>query len=107
MRAAIRDRWGDDGGAATGRRIGEIVFRDRDELEWLEQRPASDDVAPRTDAWLAERRRSPIAGSSRSRSRSSTRPAARARFDKVVVVTAPPERPRSGAAAASPTARRG
>jgi dephospho-CoA kinase len=51
VRAAIGERWGD--GAADDRaRIAEIVFRDRDELDWLEQL-----LHPKTraaaDAWLA------------------------------------------------------
>jgi dephospho-CoA kinase len=35
-RAAIRERWGEDAVDDRGR-IGEIVFRDRAELDWLEQ----------------------------------------------------------------------
>ena len=34
--SAIRERWGDDAGRRPGR-IGEIVFGDRAELDWLEQ----------------------------------------------------------------------
>src|SRR5437762_2310756 len=52
VREAIRARWGDD--AVDDRaRIGEIVFSDRAELEWLEQL-----LHPRTraaiDAWIEE-----------------------------------------------------
>jgi dephospho-CoA kinase len=36
VRAAIRERWGDDA-VGNRRRIGEIVFADPTELEWLEQ----------------------------------------------------------------------
>jgi dephospho-CoA kinase len=88
VRAAIRERWGDDAVDDRGR-IGAIVFADRDELHWLEQL-----LHPRTravvDAWLEELRAQPA-------------PPALAvvevpllyetggesRFDKVVVVTAP------------------
>jgi dephospho-CoA kinase len=85
VRAAIRERFGDDA-VGNRRRIGEIVFNDPAELEWLEQL-----LHPRTralsSAWLE----------------SVDRPLAvveipllyetggEARFDKVVVITAPPE----------------
>jgi dephospho-CoA kinase len=88
VRAAIRERWGDDAVGDRGR-IGAIVFADRDELHWLEQL-----LHPRTraavDAWLEELRARPdppalavveipllyeTGGESR--------------FDEVVVVTAP------------------
>src|SRR5438094_6161818 len=36
VRAAIRERWGEDA-VGDRRRIGEIVFKDPTELEWLEQ----------------------------------------------------------------------
>ena len=51
VRAAIRDRWGDEA-VGDRRRIGEIVFRDRDELEWLE-RLLHPKTRAATDAWLA------------------------------------------------------
>jgi dephospho-CoA kinase len=85
VRAAIRERWGDDVVDDRGR-IGEIVFADRAELEWLEAL-----LHPKTraaiDAWIA----------------AQTAPVAvveipllyetggESRFDKVVVVTAPAE----------------
>jgi dephospho-CoA kinase len=51
VRAAIRERWGDDA-VGNRQRIGEIVFADPLELEWLEQL-----LHPRTraatDRWLA------------------------------------------------------
>src|SRR3954452_15237330 len=50
VRAAIRERWGDDA-VGNRQRIGEIVFHDRSQLEWLEAL-----LHPRTraamDAWL-------------------------------------------------------
>ena len=83
VREAIRDRWGEDA-VGDRKRIGEIVFEDPAELEWLEQL-----LHPRTralsNAWL----------------RQVDRPLAvieipllyetggEARFDKVVVITAP------------------
>lgn len=52
VRSAIRERWGDDA-VGNRQRIGEIVFRDRAELEWLEQL-----LHPKTraaiDAWVAQ-----------------------------------------------------
>lgn len=83
IRAAIRDRWG-DGAVGNRPHIGDIVFRDPGELEWLERL-----LHPRTrafvDEWLPTVDR-PLAvvevpllyetGGER-------------RFDKVVVVTAP------------------
>jgi dephospho-CoA kinase len=85
VRTAIRERWGDDA-VGDRKRIGDIVFRDRVELEWLEQllHPHTREAAA---AWLATVD-APIAvveipllfetgGESR--------------FDKVVVVTAPRE----------------
>ncbi len=86
IRAAIRERWGDD---AVGDRvrIGEIVFRDRAELDWLEQL-----LHPKTraaaDAWLAS-----VDAPSRliEVPLSCYETGGEARFDAVVVVTAPPE----------------
>ena len=85
VRDAIRERWGEDA-VGDRKRIGEIVFKDAAELDWLEQL-----LHPRTralgDAWL----------------KSVDRPLAvveipllfetggEARFDKVVVITAPRE----------------
>jgi dephospho-CoA kinase len=84
VRAAIRERWGENA-VGDRARIGEIVFRDRSELDWLEQllHPKTRDVA---DAWIASVE-TPVAvveipllyetGGEK-------------RFDAVVVVTAPP-----------------
>jgi dephospho-CoA kinase len=85
VRDAIRGRWGADA-VGDRQRIGEIVFQDPTELDWLEQL-----LHPRTralgDAWL-ETVSNPLAvieipllfetGSE-------------ARFEKVVVITAPRE----------------
>ena len=51
VRRAIRERWGEEA-VGNRARIGEIVFRDRGELDWLEQL-----LHPKTrataDAWIA------------------------------------------------------
>jgi dephospho-CoA kinase len=83
VREAIRARWGDDA-VGNRARVGEIVFADRAELEWLEQllHPKTRDVV---DAWLAEQTAAvavveiPLLYETGGESR----------FDKVVVVTAP------------------
>ena len=85
VRAAIRDRWGDEA-VGDRRRIGEIVFRDRDELEWLERL-----LHPKTraaaDAWLATVEE-PIAVVEVPLLYET---GGESRFDAVVVVTAPPD----------------
>jgi dephospho-CoA kinase len=85
VRDAIRDRWGE---RAVGdrKRIGEIVFQDPAELEWLEQL-----LHPRTralgDAWLetVDRPLAVIEIPLLFETGGETR------FDKVVVITAPRE----------------
>ena len=85
VRESIRVRWGDDA-VGDRKRIGEIVFADRDELEWLEQLLHPRVVAAR-QAWLegvdAELAvmEIPLLYETGGESR----------FDAVVVVTAPPE----------------
>ncbi len=85
VRAAIRDRWGDEA-VGDSKRIGEIVFRDRDELEWLERL-----LHPKTraaaDAWLATVEQ-PIAVVEIPLLYET---GGESRFDAVVVVTAPPD----------------
>jgi dephospho-CoA kinase len=85
VRAAIAGRWG---AAAVGdrRRIGEIVFADRDELAWLEAllHPRTRD---RVDAWLAQVD-APLAAVEIPLLYET---GGESRFDAVVVVTAPPE----------------
>lgn len=85
VRAAIRGRWGQDA-VGNRARIGEIVFHDRAELDWLEQL-----LHPRTraaaDAWLASVDGTlaaveiPLLYETEGDSR----------FDAVVLVTAPPD----------------
>jgi dephospho-CoA kinase len=83
VRSAIRARWGDDAVGNPGR-IGSIVFSDRTELEWLEQllhpktREAIDEWLTNVDAPLAAVE-IPLLYET----------GGEARFDAVVVITAP------------------
>ena len=85
VRAAIRERWGAEA-VGDRTRIGEIVFADRAELDWLEQL-----LHPRTrraaDEWLAAVD-APIAVVEVPLLYET---GGESRFDKVVVVTAPRE----------------
>ena len=89
VREAIRARWGDDAADDRGR-IGEIVFADRSELEWLEAllHPKTRDAI---DAWIAEQT-APVAVVEIPLLYET---GGESRFDKVVVVTAPAELRRS------------
>ena len=84
VRSAIRERWGEDA-VGNRARIGEIVFRDRGELEWLEQllhpktRAATDEWVASVDAPVAVVE-VPLLYET----------GAEKRFDAVVVVTASP-----------------
>jgi dephospho-CoA kinase len=90
LRAALRDRWGDRVFSTEGEvkrsEIGRIVFADRDELAWLES-----ELHPRvraaTDAWLAEQ----TADVAVAEIPLLFETGGEKRFDRVVVVTAPPE----------------
>jgi dephospho-CoA kinase len=83
VRAAIRERWGDDA-VGNRRRIAEIVFHDRDELAWLEAL-----LHPKTraavDAWV-ETVDAPVAAVEVPLLYET---GGESRFDAVVVVTAP------------------
>ncbi len=85
VRAAIRERWGEDV-VGNRPRIGEIVFADPRELEWLEQL-----LHPRTraaaDRWLATVDR-PLAVLEIPLLYET---GGEERFDEVVVITAPEE----------------
>ena len=85
VRAAIRERWGEDA-VGDRKRIGEIVFRDPDELEWLEQllHPRSRALG---DAWF-ETVDLPLTVVEIPLLFET---GGEARFDKVVVITAPRE----------------
>lgn len=89
LQAALREHWGDRvfrGREVDREEIGRIVFADRAELAWLEA-----ELHPRvraaTDEWLAEQTEAvavaeiPLLYETGGESR----------FDRVVVVTAPPE----------------
>jgi dephospho-CoA kinase len=84
VRAAIRERWGDDA-VGNRQRIGEIVFHDRAELQWLEQL-----LHPRTretiDGWV-QSVDAPLAAVEIPLLYET---GGESRFDAVVVVTAPP-----------------
>jgi dephospho-CoA kinase len=88
VRAAIRERWGDDA-VGDRTRIGEIVFADPVELEWLERllhpktRQAIDTWVGAVDAPLAVLE-IPLLYETGGESR----------FDAVVALTAPPEQRR-------------
>jgi dephospho-CoA kinase len=85
VRSAIRARWGEEA-VGNRARIGEIVFADRAELEWLEQL-----LHPRTraaiDAWV----RGVDAPLAVLEIPLLYETGGEARFDAVVVVTAPQE----------------
>ena len=83
VRAAIRERWGLD--ARDRQRIGEIVFRDRAELEWLERllHPKTRDAV---DRWV-EQVDAPLAAVEIPLLYET---GGESRFDAVVVITAPP-----------------
>jgi dephospho-CoA kinase len=83
VRDAIRARWGDEAVDDRGR-IGTIVFADREELDWLERllHPKTRDAV---DAWLAEQ----TAAVAVVEIPLLYETGGEARFDKVVVVTAP------------------
>ena len=89
LQAALRERWGErvfHGGEVDRKEVGRIVFADRAELAWLES-----ELHPRvraaTDAWLAEQ----TADVAVAEIPLLYETGGEARFDRVVVVTAPPE----------------
>jgi dephospho-CoA kinase len=89
LQAALRERWGErvfHDGEVDRKEVGRIVFADRAELAWLES-----ELHPRvraaTDAWLAEQ----TADVAVAEIPLLYETGGEARFDRVVVVTAPPE----------------
>jgi dephospho-CoA kinase len=99
LQSALRERWGERvfrGGDVDREEIGRIVFADRAELAWLEA-----ELHPRVraavDAWLAAQ----TAAVAVAEIPLLFETGGEGRFDRVVVVTAPPEvrRARRGALA--------
>jgi dephospho-CoA kinase len=89
LKSVLRERWGERvfrDGEADRSEIGRIVFADRAELAWLES-----ELHPRvraaTDEWLAEQT-ADVAGAEIPLLFET---GGETRFDRVVVVTAPPE----------------
>jgi len=89
LQGAVRERWGGRvfrDGEVDREEIGRIVFADRAELAWLES-----ELHPRvraaTDAWLTEQ----TADVAVAEIPLLYETGGEARFDRVVVVTAPPE----------------
>ena len=87
--AALRERWGErvfHDGAVDRKEVGRIVFADRAELAWLES-----ELHPRvraaTEAWLTEQTTNVAVAEIPLLYETG----GEARFDRVVVVTAPPE----------------
>jgi dephospho-CoA kinase len=91
LRVALRERWGDRvfrDGDVDRAEIGRIVFADRAELAWLEAQ-LHPRVRAAMDAWLAEQTAEVAVAVAEIPLLYET--GGEARFDRVVVVTAPPE----------------
>ena len=89
MRDALVERWGDgvlSGGLVDRRRVGEIVFADREELLWLESL-----LHPRVVAEQARWRAEQTAPLAVVEVPLLYETGGEARFDAVVVITAPEE----------------
>ena len=86
VRRAVKERWGAEA-VGNRARIGEIVFRDRAELDWLERllHPKARAIA---DAWLGGIEDAPLAVVEVPLLYETR---GEGRFDKVVVVTASPK----------------
>ena len=89
LQAVLRERWGDRvfrDGEVDREAIGRIVFTDRVELAWLES-----ELHPRvraaTDEWLAEQ----TADVAVAEIPLLYETGGESRFDRVVIITAPPE----------------
>jgi dephospho-CoA kinase len=89
LQAELRERWGErvfHDGEVDRKEVGRIVFADRAELAWLES-----ELHPRvraaTDEWLTEQ----TADVAVAEIPLLYETGGEARFDRVVVVTAPPE----------------
>jgi dephospho-CoA kinase len=89
LQDALRDRWGDGvfaGGEVDRAAIGRIVFADRDELAWLEA-----ELHPRVRAATADWLGRQTAEVAVAEIPLLFETGGEARFDKVVVITAPAE----------------
>ncbi|HLX32236.1 MAG TPA: dephospho-CoA kinase [Gaiellaceae bacterium] len=89
LQAALRDRWGERvfrAGDVDRAEIGHIVFADRDELAWLEG-----ELHPRVRAALSDWLARQTADVAVAEIPLLYETGGEARFDKVVVVTAPAE----------------
>jgi dephospho-CoA kinase len=89
LQAALRNRWGDRvfrDGEVDRAQIGRIVFADREELAWLEAE-LHPRVRSRMDEWLAAQ----TAEVAVAEIPLLYETGGEQRFDRVVVVTAPPE----------------
>ena len=103
VQAALVERWGDDvlsGGLVDRQRIGEIVFADRDELAWLESL-----LHPRVVAEQARWRSEQTAPLVVVEIPLLYETGGEARFDAVVVITAPEETRRGRTEVADVTER--
>jgi dephospho-CoA kinase len=89
LQAVLRERWGDGvfrDGEVDRKAVGRIVFADRAELAWLE-RELHPRVRAATDEWLAEQ----TSGVAVAEIPLLFETGGEERFDRVVVVTTPPE----------------
>ena len=105
VKAALVERWGDDvlsGGEVDRKRVGEIVFADRDELDWLESL-----LHPRVVVEQARWRSEQTAPLVVVEIPLLYETGGEARFDAVVVITAPEETRRGRTEVADVTERQG
>ena len=105
VKAALVERWGDDvlcGGEVDRKRVGELVFADRDELDWLESL-----LHPRVVAEQARWRSEQTAPLVVVEIPLLYETGGEERFDAVVVITAPEETRRARTEVADVTERQG
>ena len=105
VQESLVDRWGDDvlsGGQVDRKRIGEIVFADRDELAWLESL-----LHPRVVAEQARWRSEQTAPLAVVEIPLLYETGGEERFDAVVVITAPEDTRRGRTDVADVTERQG
>ena len=105
VKAALVERWGDDvlcGGEVDRKRVGELVFADRDQLDWLESL-----LHPRVVAEQARWRSEQTAPLVVVEIPLLYETGGEERFDAVVVITAPEETRRARTEVADVTERQG